>query len=416
MYTHSFNLSSRAPCALVMQDDHFPVFWINFFLSFKKSIRCTEKSLKTYTYDLAQFAHFIKYKKIDFIEVMSNGDFLNNLELISLSNFLSYSADYINPLVDAGVSVIKFDEEEIVSASSKVRRIKIAKEFLAFCAEVIPSKSGHFIGKRVDLLILIDHFKASLKENLKGNGRTSIQIKEPLSDEQFKIINKYLEAYIYSSPRRKILGLRNIIVFHLLHQTGARIGEILGLRLNSICREDDGGIIVNLPDKGIADDDGRPNPATSKTGARPVKINDELGRFIKAYIDIRLKTNGGIIDDFLLVNEKGIPITDGGVRYVFSCLNDALGTSIHPHYLRSSWATTFILERAQEAKKLPHQFRRQEISTAIDLLRVQMGWSEGSSMPQHYARYAFRKLGDDARDYYSNSLNAEILTRFENEQ
>jgi integrase len=165
------------------------------------------------------------------------------------------------------------------------------------------------------------HVSAGLRAEAQKPRRASLVT---LSHEE---INQ-LEAAA-QSPRDRLL-------VRLMADTGARVGEIISLRIKDVVRED-GHCLLRLPQGG-------------KTGARIVGIEPALYRRLRAYIE------GGRHGDphdeegrvFMSLRRRPRgdyePLTISGVQQLLRNLARDAGIKkrVHPHLLRHSYATNFL--------------------------------------------------------------------------
>lgn len=404
-----FKRGDGRPAALVFDDSGKPEFWINFFLAYRQSKKCRPKSLIGYSYDLAILNEYFVQKKIDFAERMSTAAFLDARELTSLTNFLYLKSSSIQGKLQKQ-KVIKFRKKEMVCQSAANRRIKISKEYLKFCAKIIPDYSGRFAGQRFELEIKKNAFLRDLNEEMKAKGNIHRDMEEPL-EKEIEFAYRYLAQFTKESERNIFLGIRSIIILNILETTGMRSSELSSLKIADVKREKDGRLYVKVPGPLEIDysEDPRLCPGTSKTKGRSVKISEDVAKIIHKYKELRAARPKAKKHEFFIVTESGSPLSQSSINSLFVKISKGIGVKINPHNLRHTWSITFLMSEFKHADMLGPKDRERYIQIAVELLRVQMGWGHGSKEPQRYAKYAFMKLGDSRRKNDSEKLNAKLI-------
>lgn len=149
----------------------------------------------------------------------------------------------------------------------------------------------------------------------------------------------YLPTFFYSEEMEAMFqtvqkdakkGLRDSVILELLYATGMRVSELTSLKTSDINLE---MCYLKVLGKG------------NKERIIP------FGEFCRKSIQKYLESFGPIQNvhhPFLIVNLKGDPITERGVRYI---LNDIVKrtvnvSAIHPHKLRHTFATHMLNEGA----------------------------------------------------------------------
>lgn len=131
-----------------------------------------------------------------------------------------------------------------------------------------------------------------------------------------------------SSDAKK--GLRDRVILELLYATGIRVSELVNIREQDLDMSSPGVKVLGKGNK-----------------ERFIPFGEFCKQSIEAYLS-QFKPKLNSYHNFLLVNMKGDPITERGVRFV---LNDVVKrtagvTDIHPHKLRHTFATHMLNEGA----------------------------------------------------------------------
>ncbi len=128
--------------------------------------------------------------------------------------------------------------------------------------------------------------------------------------------------------------LRDRFFFAVLHETGCRAGEVLGLRHEDIAAAEQEVSIVARENA---------NGARAKSGGRAVPVGPDL---IRLYADYLHEEYGGIDSDHVFVNiwaePKGHAWTYQAVYDLVLRLRARTGIAFDPHWFRHSAATRWL--------------------------------------------------------------------------
>lgn len=164
---------------------------------------------------------------------------------------------------------------------------------------------------------------------------------------------------------------RDRFIVRVLHETGVRIGELLGTRLHHVhllpdstslgCRV--AGAHLHVPRRGHCS-----NGARSKNGGRVVPVADIV---VHAYRDYRAERFDVLGErdnsDYVLINftgpHTGKPMTDSNIRQILGRLGRRRGVRVTPHMFRHTAATAWL-----------------EAGVAPDVVQDLLGHANASSM------------------------------------
>ena len=150
---------------------------------------------------------------------------------------------------------------------------------------------------------------------------------------------QYLPQFFYDEEMEALFntvsndakkGLRDRVVIELLYATGIRVSELVNIKVMDLD--------MNLPGVKVL---GKGNKE------RFVPFGEFCRQSIEQYLE-KFKPLKGKSHPYLIVNMKGDPITERGIRYL---LNDVVKrtagvTEIHPHKLRHTFATHLLNQGA----------------------------------------------------------------------
>ncbi|MBR5402380.1 MAG: tyrosine-type recombinase/integrase [Treponema sp.] len=136
-----------------------------------------------------------------------------------------------------------------------------------------------------------------------------------------------------SEPVTKELlwGNRDLALFKMLYSSGCRVSEITNLALGDFRNNYSSAVVTGKGNK-----------------QRVVYFDDTSVKALRLYLADRTKViaQNQITEptDKLFINQKGEPLTTGGIRYIINRYSGPEGTNHHmnPHAFRHTFATTMI--------------------------------------------------------------------------
>lgn len=144
---------------------------------------------------------------------------------------------------------------------------------------------------------------------------------------------------------------RDSAIFEMLYSSGCRISELVNLKLSDFI---DGYHSAVVRGKGNKD--------------RVVYFEAAAQEVLKNYLGDRKKImeENHILQshDFVFINQKGTPLTTGGLRYILSRYSGPEGTNHHinPHAFRHTFATT-MLSNGADVRLVQEMLGHSSIST-----------------------------------------------------
>lgn len=243
-----------------------------------------------------------------------------------LQNEKGYSEHTLTSYIDDINTFIHFLNNEqfgdLLTVSPRVARFYVA----SLHEHYAPSS----IARKISSLRSLYHFLVEdrlIKEN-------------PFNDVELPKKEKRLPKFIYpeeinnildSIKTDSVLGKRNKLILELLYGTGVRVSELCNIKLQDI---DYGQELILIHGKGQKD--------------RYVPIHQDLIKALQTYIitcrpDL-VKKRKDLHQKHLLLNNKGTPLTERGVRLIINKIMNESGESlkISPHTLRHTFATHIL--------------------------------------------------------------------------
>jgi integrase len=298
----------------VLGDGDVPVVPVDRFLAYLTDIGRSPNTVKAYAHDLKDYWDFIGFRGLDWREARLEdvGEFVAWLQL---------------PPAGRSGAVAVLPSAAHVGASTVNRKLAAVSAFYAHQA-----RNGAGVG---DLLAAWrtggrGGWKPFLHHVSKGKpcrGR-AIALKAP----------KKLPRILTVAETQAILDacsrLRDRFFFALLHESGCRAGEALGLRHEDIAAAEQEISIVPRENA---------NGARAKSGGRAVPVGGEL---IRLYADYLHEEYGRIGSDYVFVNVWAEP---KGQAWSYQAAYDLVlrlrartGIAFDPHWFRHSAATRWL--------------------------------------------------------------------------
>jgi site-specific recombinase XerD len=299
----------------VLGDDDVPVVPVERFLSYLTDIGRSPNTVRAYAYDLKDYWCFLGFRGLDWREARLEdvGEFVVWLQLPSAGR--------------AGEVAVLPSVTAAVMASTVNRKLAAVSAFYGHQA-----RNGAGVG---DLLAVWrtggrGGWKPFLHHVSKGDsyrGR-AIALKVP------KKLPRVLTAAEMQAILDACTRLRDRFFFAVLHETGCRAGEVLGLRHEDIAAAECEISIVGRENA---------NGARAKSGGRTVPVGPEL---IRLYADYLHEEYGGIDSDMVFVNlwaePRGHAWTYQAAYDLVLRLRARTGIAFDPHWCRHSAATRWL--------------------------------------------------------------------------
>ncbi|MEH1964549.1 MAG: tyrosine-type recombinase/integrase [Nostoc sp.] len=326
---------------IVLGDDYLPIEPIQQYLAYLESIERSPNTIRSYAHHLSLYWEYLQTYDLDWIQV----------SVIELAEFMAWLRSP-NPQKIASMQevVAKRTESTVNVILTSVCMLYDFHEKTGKVPHIPLYRSQIMPGRK---------YKSFLHHITKSKPTKTrlLKLKEPkhypktLSSEQVK--------QLIDSCKR----IRDKFLICLLHESGMRIGQALGLRHEDIQSWDN--LIIVIPR------DDNANGARAK-GNSPynVDVTKELMGLYSQYLqDEFMEILGDDLSDYVFVNlwdgEIGSAMTYNNVMDLFNRLKRKTGIAAHPHMLRHTHATELVREgvgMAYVQKRLNHA----SIQTTID--------------------------------------------------
>jgi integrase/recombinase XerD len=299
----------------VLGDDDVPVVPVERFLAYLTDIGRSPNTVRAYAHDLKDFWDFTGLRGLDWREA----------RLEDIGEFVAWLA--LAPAGRAGTVAVLPSAVAQVGAATVNRKLAAVSAFYAHQA-----RNGAEVG---DLLAAWKTggrggWKPFLHHVSKGRpyrGR-AISLKAPVK------LPRILTAAEMQAILDACTRLRDRFFFAVLHETGCRAGEALGLRHEDIAAAEREIAIVARENA---------NGARAKSGGRTVPAGGELIRLYADYLHLEY---GSIDSDYVFVNLWAEP---RGQAWSYPAAYDLVlrlrartGLDFDPHWFRHSAATRWL--------------------------------------------------------------------------
>lgn len=328
-----FLLDSQATTWILLDDDHVPVEPVNRVLKFLRETEKSPNTIKNYAHHYKLYWQFLKDEKL----------LWNEISLEDLARFITWLRRSKQP------GIINLDKVKPKRTASTVNTIMAAvSTFYDF-----HERAGGL--KKVPMMRLERNphkrYKPLLHHisKVKPEERSLLKLKEPESLP--KTLKKdQVERVIAAATNH-----RDKFLIGFLDETGARIGEALGLRHSDIVSYDNQIVIVKR--------DGNGNGARAKGAGRTLDVSRDLMVLYQNYLIYEL---GDDLSDYVFVNlwegKIGHPLTYSTVVALFRRLSKKVGFHVTPHMFRHTHATE-NLRAGNDLKKVQERLGHKQIQS-----------------------------------------------------
>lgn len=367
--TQRVKLPSGKVTWVVLDDSNRFVEPIKSYLRYLESLERSPNTIHAYANHLKLYWEFLYYSDLDWVRVT-----------------LEHLAEFITWLRRPDPRVISIQEQESKRSESTINAIiSVVCGFYEY-HERIGNTEG--IDAYRDQFQPGRKYKSFLHHINKGKETRTrlLKLKQPKKLPK-TLTGEQIEQLINACHR-----VRDKFLVCLLHETGMRIGQVLGLRHEDV-RSWDNEIQI-VPRENNA------NGARAKTKETyTIHVSMQLMSLYSEYITTEYPD---IDSDYLFINiwegKKGYPLTYSTIQALFSRLSRDAGIEVTPHVFRHSHATELIrnsMEMSYVQKRLGHASIQTTIDTYVHVSR--------EDMKQEYQKYLEQRDGTTRTDNDSDS-------------
>lgn len=333
---------------MLLDNDFLPVEPVQEFLDYLRNIERSPNTIRAYAYHLKLYWEFLEQNKFEWTEV-------------KISDLAEFMAWLRNPGLQG---VVSMQEQEAKRTEATVNAILTSVCMLYDFQE----KTGNapHIPLYHSKMMPGRRYKSFLHHITKGKPvRTRLlKLKVP------RKLPKTLESAQVGQLIEACNRLRDKFLICLLHESGMRIGQALGLRHEDIESWDN---LIHV----VPRDDNVNGARAKASSPYSLTVSQQLMGLYTEYIEKEfMEVLGDNFSDYVFVNLwdgwVGAPMTYNAAMDLFRRLKRKTGIAIpvHPHMLRHTHATELIqsgMEMAYVRKRLNHASIQTTMDTYVHL-------------------------------------------------
>ena len=309
---------SRRESWTVLGADAAPIVWVERYLAYLTDIERSPNTVKAYAHDLKDWFVFLDRHDLDWREV----------RLEDVGEFVAWLR--LPPEGRAGRVSVLPSVEHHCGASTVNRKLSAVSAFYQ-----------HHARHGVDLGDLLTTWQPAGRRGTswrpflhhisksKPQSRSAIRLKAPRKHPRI-LAAAEIQSILNACERR-----RDRFLFAVLHETGCRIGEALGLRHEDIAVAEC-EITICLRD----------NDNGARTKSREPRTIPVDGGLMRLYADYLHEEVGALDSDYVFVNlwgrPHGHPLTYAAVYDLVKRLRGRVGVDFDTHWCRHSYATRLL--------------------------------------------------------------------------
>ncbi|MEM9447822.1 MAG: tyrosine-type recombinase/integrase [Cyanobacteria bacterium P01_E01_bin.6] len=365
---------------MLLGDDFLPIEPVQEFLDYLRNIERSPNTIRAYAFHLKLYWEYLNSRNIDWTEV----------GIVQLADFMSWLR------LPSSEKIVTMHEQEARRTEATVNAILTSVcMFYDFQEKLgnaphIPLYRSQFMPRH--------RYKGFLHHITKSKPVRTRLLKLKVPKRAPKTLEDgQIELLIDACQR-----VRDKFLLCLLHESGMRIGQALGLRHEDIQSWDNVIQIVPRNDN--------TNGARAKSlNTYSLSVTKELMGLYTQYIqDEFMEILGDDLSDYVFANlwdgVIGAPMTYNAVMDLFRRLKRKTGIAIHPHMLRHTHATELIRQGMGMAfvqKRLGHASIQTTIDTYVHVTDEDMKEAYQDYLEQ-------RDLDNDATIRKPNTIDTDI--------
>lgn len=330
---------------------------------------------------------------LELLERVRQGVALSNFEIEGIRSTLNARLVQSRAKRSKGLQVGKTGQQIEAASISVVHsetlhiRITYVADFLRWLSDGARPTSNQSADRASD-----ESIQASLERLLESRpqvgGQSLINARRGLDDEARNQMLKIIKPGSTLNPFEPLVQHRNEVIIELLLATGARAGEILGLRYEDLDFGQSRDLVIAR--RHSEQLDSRRYQPVAKTCDRRLALDEKLVQKLEEYISTyRAAIPSAAKHDYIFVTHApgpfaGLPLSYKGLAKIFSKLRRAYpelkGLSAH-------------LLRHTTNDDLSVQFNKEGVEPSVEekLRSYLMGWKQGSGTASIYTRRHIQK-------------------------
>lgn len=382
-----------------ISENGFLMYYPNLFVT--SNMRHKSKNTQIgFLHNLKVLFQWLSYEGIELESRFVRNDHLSETEIHRLVNFCGWSAGTHQKMLSHSVSLHPKTYRQI-SRDAYHQRVTAIRKYLEWLCSQLATDRIQLQEENTR----VNATMRSLAPRLKNHTKNDVV---KVNESQIKIITEKLMPGHPENPwPSESLQYRNLLVFHILLETGVRRGELLGLYVSDL--EDNTISVVRRHNNPL---DIRTQQPNAKTGERTIPIPQELTAVAYEYVvNFRGAHRKAKKHPYLLVSHKGAggageALSISAIDYIFRTARKAFPElkDLSAHSLRHHMnyrISKLIDEKYKHFSPEDRAIKDQEMRSYL------MGWSPyGTQQARYNKRYNVEEAGKamvERADQYEKS-------------
>ncbi|MGR3759260.1 site-specific integrase [Roseobacteraceae bacterium NS-SX3] len=272
-------------------EDGLPDYWTTLFVTVELHPKFAQNTILSALTTLRHLKLWEHVNERDLVSEFAAETFLSSADIVSLYDHFTLKRSEVERSLrirkSKGVTSLQVHHPfglaalETVSSQQQKNRMSIAAGFLVFMGKTMHRTSAN----RISLFSQLDELAVDMKAKAPKVSRTSGLQDDPnyrsAPPEVYDEVIRLVRVDNPHNPFRKNVRLRNQVMFDIMYETGARGGEILGLRIEDI---DWSQRILKIVRRHDDIHDSRKHQPVAKTEEGHVYIKEALANDLYRYV------------------------------------------------------------------------------------------------------------------------------------
>lgn len=395
--------SSGERFAVLLDSSGFPLTYPNLYTTiYFRNRGHSINTIITVLEDIELLYLLLDKLQIDIEKRIKEKDFLNLYEIESLVNFASLKRVFLlNKNTDKKILCFPKKRNEAVRAKLVLKNDNVSRD-LIYRRITNFANYLHWLETYLcstSLTKTYKNFKSRRPRKIRQQSENYKSFDEDQINLILNIVDPNNQKCIWTS---RFLNYRNELIIYLFLYLGCRKGELLNIKLSDFPQKG-GSNYINIKRNHDDQTDARLYQPLVKTMSRTIALNLKLKQKIDQYIlNYRSLVPNVELSDFLLVSDKGNPLSINALDKVFHQISTKIQFRVHAHAFRHTWNDKYT----DKVQALIKSGKITEDQAERDRAYL-MGWIHGSQSARRYARRA--------EDRRAVEIGLEIQKKFEEE-
>jgi integrase len=382
--------------SVLQRPNGVPVHEVTLYLGGYRSRGRAANTIHFVCVSLALLYRELAAARVNLLERFEHGRFLDSQELDRLAAAAQYRIDDLDEDATAsnGSNVISInrvamrraqpaEERRPVDAQTQASRLRYIADFLKFfsiyvAASLPPSKRSALEAEAQRGLVALKEHVPRVSKRAKLGARVGLS-----EEEQARVVALVHPDSPNNPWQRGFVRRRNWLIVVLLLATGMRRGELLGLQIRDLSKQEPKLRIVRRADDA---EDHRLVQPNAKTHDREIELSVSIRKKLDVYLEERRGIKAARLISQVFVSEEGNALSEKTIDKIFRELREGcpgLPVVLTSHVMRHTWNERF--SEVADAMGLTEVTEQRARNT-------QQGWADDSKTGATYTRrHAARK-------------------------